>query len=398
MAAAAHAAPPGSPDVATVDVAAADTAFGLALLNAVQDVTPGANVVISPVGAALDLSMVLDGAAGRTRDQMLAALSLGGADVPALDAANAGLLKTLTAPADAITLSVAESLWFDSRRATLRPAFVDETRAWSDATVTDLDFSKPDAVATINGWASQATHGRIGEVMQRIGRDNFALLLNAVYFKGRWAHPFDKARTRPRDFTLAGGAVKQVPLMTQTGRFDYFETPALQAVRLSFGDGDWAMEVLLPAPGSSLRELEAALTPKQWTDWKTRYAASPGTVDLPRFELKARQRLNRPLETLGMTRLFEPQTAELSGMFEAVPGAAPSRGFFINAVEQSTYFKVDEEGAEAAAVTSVGVHATAMRRPPPPFHMIVDRPFLCAIEEERSGALLFLGAIYDPAP
>ena len=393
FAVAACAAPP-----VAVDVATADNAFGFRLLNAVQDGTPGRNVVISPLGAALDLSVVLNGARGGTRDQMLAALSLSGSELPAVDAANASLIKTLTAPAASITLSVAESLWFDSRRARLRPEYVDQTRAWCDAAVTDLDFSSPRAVASINDWASQATHGRIDHAIEHIGRDDFALLLNAVYFKGRWAHPFDKAQTRQRDFTLAGGAVKQIPRMTQSGGFDYFETPALQAIRLNFGDGDFLMEILLPAPGSSLRELAATLSVKQWTDWKTRFAPRPGTLELPRFELQSQQRLERPLQTLGMTRLFQPQTAELTGMFDAAPGGSQSRGFFINAVRQSTYFKVDEEGAVAAAVTSVGVRATAMRRPPPPFRMIVDRPFLCAIEDHRTGVLLFLGAIYDPEP
>jgi serpin B len=381
-----------------VDVATADNAFGLRLLNAVQDGAPGGNVVISPVGAALDLSVVLNGVRGGTRDQMLAALSLSGFELPAVDAANASLIKTLTAPAGSITLSMAESLWFDGRRAKLRSDYVALTRAWCDATVTDLDFSNPRAVANINDWASQATHGRIDRAIEHIGRDDFALLLNAVYFKGRWAHPFDKAQTRQRDFTLAGGAVKQIPRMTQSGGFDYFETPALQAIRLNFGDGDFLMEILLPAPGSSLRELAATLSVKQWTDWKTRFAPRPGTLELPRFELQSQQRLERPLQTLGMTRLFQPQTAELTGMFDAAPGGSQSRGFFINAVRQSTYFKVDEEGAVAAAVTSVGVRATAMRRPPPPFRMIVDRPFLCAIEDHRTGVLLFLGAIYDPEP
>jgi len=58
---------------------------------------------------------------------------------------------------------------------------------------------------------------------------------------------------------------------------------------------------------------------------------------------------------------------------------------------------VDEEGSEAAAVTAIGVRAAAMASPQQPFRMIVDRPFFCAIEDRRSGALLFIGAIYDPA-
>jgi serpin B len=223
------------------------------------------------------------------------------------------------------------------------------------------------------------------------------LLLNAVYFKGQWTHKFDKAETQQRDFTLASGAVKQVSRMAQSGRFDYFEAPQMQAIRLSFGDGALAMEVFLPAKSSSLGALEAELTAEHWTSWQAQYAPRSGTIELPRFELKSNYRLNEPLRALGMTRAFQPDVAQLTDMFSSAPGQLRTGRFFISSVLQSTYWKVDEEGSEAAAVTTTGIRAAAVARPVQPFRMIVDRPFFCAIEDRRSGALLFVGAIYDPA-
>ena len=261
----------------------------------------------------------------------------------------------------------------------------------------DLDFSNPSAAARINSWASKETHGKISKVIDRIDPADLALLLNAVYFKGEWARKFDKAQTQQRDFTLAGGSVKQVPRMAQSGRFDYFETPEMQAIRLSFGEGDLVMEVLLPAKSSSLGALEAELTPEHWTGWQAQYAPRSGKIELPRFELKSNYRLNEPLQTLGMTRAFHPDGAQLTGMFSSAPGQPDAGRFFISSVLQSTYWKVDEEGSEAAAVTTSGVRAAAGARPEQPFRMIVDRPFFCAIEDRRSGALLFIGTIYDPA-
>jgi serine protease inhibitor len=390
-AAATHAAPPAS-----VDVAAADNAFGFRLLNAVQKTVPSGNVVLSPVSAALNLSMVLNGADGQTRQEMLAALSLSGSELGAINTANAQLINVIRTPAKSITLSVADSLWVDSRRATLRPDFVKQTQAWYDAEMTDLDFSNPSAAARINGWASKETHARISKVIDRIDAADLALLLNAVYFKGQWAHKFDQAQTQQRDFTLAGGSVKQVPRMAQSGRFDYFDTPDMQAIRLPFGEGDLAMEVFLPAKSSSLGALEAELTPAHWAAWQAQYASRSGKIELPRFELKSNYRLNEPLQALGMTRAFHPD-AQLTGMLTSAPGQPRAERFFISSVLQSTYWKVDEEGAEAAAVTTTGVRATAVVRPVEPFQMIIDRPFFCAIEDRRSGALLFVVAIYDPA-
>jgi serine protease inhibitor len=382
---------------ASVDVAAADNAFGFRLLNAAQKTIRNGNVVLSPVSAALNLSMVLNGADGQTRQEMLATLSLSGSEVAAVNQANAQLIKIIRTPATNITLSVADSLWADSRRATIRPDYVKQMQAWYDAEVADLDFSNPGAAARINSWASKGTQGRIPKVIDRIDPAELALLLNAVYFKGQWAQKFDKSKTQQRDFTLAGGSVRQVPRMMQSGRFDYFETPQMQAIRLSFADGDLVMEVILPAKSSSLDALEAALAPGHWADWQAQYAPRPGTIELPRFELKSNYRLNEPLQALGMKRAFQPESAQLTGMFSAATGQPRAGHFFISSVLQSTYWKVDEEGSEAAAVTTTGIRTAAVARPQQPFQMIVDRPFFCAIQDRRSGALLFVGAIFDPA-
>jgi serine protease inhibitor len=292
---------------------------------------------------------------------------------------------------------VANSLWVNSRRATLRPDYVKQTQSWYDAKVTDLEFSNPSAATRINSWASKETHGRISKVIDRLDPADLVLILDAVYFKGEWAHKFDKSQTQRRDFTLAGGAVKRVPRMAQSGRFDYFETPQMQAIRLSFGDGDLVMEVLLPVKSSSLRALEAELTPEHWTGWQAQYAQRSGKIELPRFELKSSHRLNEPLQAIGMKRAFDPDGAQLTGMLSSAPGQLRAGRPYISSVLQSTYWKVDEEGSEAAAVTTTGVRSAAVARPEQPFLMIVDRPFFCAIEDRRSGALLFVGAIYDPA-
>jgi serpin B len=143
--------------------------------------------------------------------------------------------------------------------------------------------------------------------------------------------------------------------------------------------------------------LETELTPELWAVWHAKFAQRKGSIELPRFELKSHFRLNAPLQALGMRRAFDSHGAELTGMFAPPAGNHPRKPFFISLVLQSTYWKVDEEGSEAAAVTSVGVRAAAMARPEQPFQMIVDRPYLCAIEDRRSGVLLFVGAISDPA-
>lgn len=391
---------PASNAVAAVsspmDIATADNTFGFRLLNAVQKTLPDSNVVLSPVSAALNLSMVLNGAEGQTKEEMLKALSLSGAEIEAINTANAQLIKGLGTQTNGVTLSVADSLWVDSRRAVLRPDYMKRMQSSYAAEMEGLDFSSPNAPRQINSWASKETQGKIPKVLDRIDPTEVLLLLNAVYFKGQWTHKFDKAKTQQRDFTLAGGVKKQGPRMAQSGRFEYFETPEMQAIRLPFGDGDLVMEVLLPAQGSNLGALEGQLTAEHWKEWRVRYSKHEGTIELPRFELQSKYKLNGPLESLGMKRAFDSNDAQLTGMLSPAPGRPPVGRLSISAVLQSTYWKVDEEGSEAAAVTSTQIRATAVQRAAAPFHMVVDRPFFCAIVDGRSGVLLFVGGIYDP--
>lgn len=383
-----------------IDISAADNAFGFRLLNALQKTSRNRNVVLSPVSAALDLAMALNGAAGETKREMLTTLSLNEPDLGAINEANARLIKVISMPAESVTVSVADSLWADSRRAILRPDFVKQTQAWYDAQTINLDFSNPAAVSQVNQWVSKETHDKIPKIIDGIDPAEVALLLNAVYFKGQWTQKFDPKQTQPRDFTLNNGAVRKVLRMAQSGHFDYFATSDMQAIRLPFGAGDWIMQVFLPAKSSDLRRLEAQLTPAHWTGWQSRYARRFGAIELPRFELKGEYALNESLQSLGMHRAFRPegpQAAELTGIFESAPAQAHPVNFYISLVRQSTYWKVDEEGSEAAAATLADVLVTSVMRPEKPFQMIVDRPFLCVIEERRSGTLLFIGAIYDPA-
>ena len=374
-----------------IDIAVRDNAFAFRLLNAVQVTSPARNVVISPVSAALDLAIALNGATGQTKQEMQTALSLDGLTLPIVNISNAQLIQTLRTPTKNVTMSVADSLWTDSRRATLRPSYVAQMRQLYDAELTNLDFGQPNAPGQINAWASKETRGKIPKVIDQIDAADVALLLNAVYFKGEWTSKFDKAKTETHDFTLADGSVRKVPRMSQLGEFDYFETKEMQAIRLPYGDGTFVMDVFLPARGSSLGALESDLTPEHWSAWQRQFAPQHGTIELPRFELKNDYVLNRPLQTLGMRQAFAAGKAQFTQMFES------SREFFISTVLQSTYLKVDEEGSEAAAVTTITLTAAVARPMPPPFHMIVDRPFLCAIEaHRRTGVLLFIAAIYDP--
>jgi serine protease inhibitor len=379
-------------------IADADNAFGINLFKAVAKTSPTANVVVSPVSAAMDLAMALNGAAGETQTQMSNALALKGWTIAQVNDGNAYLIDALQGSGLGGTLSIANSLWTDKKRVKLRDDFLARTRESYRAEVSALDFASPEAPGTINGWVDKETRGKIKTIVDQLSAQDVLLLVNAVYFKGQWTVKFDKAKTTEKDFTTGSGKVKRVPLMSQSGEYEYFETPEFQAISLPYKDIPAHMIVFLPAKTSSLAAFEHGLTIGKWDQWTGRTTASAfgrgreGHLELPRFTTQAREVLNKPLIGLGMARAFSPGSAQFGGMYSPAGG----QNVYIGEVLQKTFLKVDEEGSEAAAVTGITMRTTAMRPGPGPFTMVVDRPFACAIVEDVTHAVLFFGAISDP--
>jgi serine protease inhibitor len=366
--------------------------FGVRIFDALTAAKPDSNVVVSPASAAFALSMAYDGAAGETATQMAAALG-SGTTPDEVDAANERLVSSLLDQHD-VTLEMANSVWFDAIRRDPLPSFVSRVERAYRARAASLDFDDPDAAGTINDFVSSATHGKIAKIVDAIPASTVMYLVNATYFKGTWASKFDPTQTQPKPFALPGGATATVPRMSKSADFAYFETPDLQAVRLPYVGGRFAMEIVLPRKTTSLTDVERSLSADQWRGWQSDFATRNGTLELPRFTLEWSSHLVDALEALGITRAFDASRAAFPAMFAPRPG----NNVYISDVLQKTYLKVDEEGSEAAAVTQVTMtQALAVAPRAAPFTMIVDHPFFCAIVDGQTGVPLFLAAVDDPA-
>jgi serpin B len=250
------------------------------------------------------------------------------------------------------------------------------TAAWLDAGYTPgpalhgLDTG-PLEVAAINAWARERTRGMIPSVIDSIDRDEKLAITDAVYLDAAWTDPFDPADTRPRPFEGAG----EVAMMDVSGRFSYAEEGDLRAVRLPYGRHGLRFVAVL---GDG--------------DWRgLQFWGRPGRVELPRFSAESRLSLAEPLRALGLAPAFEPGD-ELEGLFTG-PGEKA-----LGQILQRARADVDERGTKAAAVTVITAIATSAVRadPPPPFHIVFDRPFTWAVEHAETGALLFLGRVHHP--
>jgi serine protease inhibitor len=359
------------------------TAFALALHLAVAK---GENVMTSPYSLRQALGIALAGSAGETRAEMARVLSAG----PAFEAEEKALRLSLEAAKGEATLKIANAVLL-KKGYEFRPSFLKTAREAFGAEVFERDFD-PAALKELNGWVSSTTNGRIPRILDSLEPGDRALIVNAVYFKGKWAAAFPAKKPYPATFTPGKGKPFPIKLMSIKRKFDYAETPGWQAVRLPYKGGRLAMLVVLPAASSSLAAFHRKLDELIWNGLRRKLEPREGLVAIPRFTFSRTYELKEPLQELGMGFPFDPSRADFSGMAEGARG-----NLYVSKVVQKTFIAVDEEGTEASAATGAGMSLTSLDPDrPKPFRFIADRPFLFAIEDVRDGTILFLGEVQDP--
>jgi serpin B len=239
---------------------------------------------------------------------------------------------------------------------------------------------------------NKKTEGKIDKIVEEIGPDLVLFLINAIYFKGQWQVEFKKENTKPDVFRLAGGEQKKLPMMSQSGSYNYYKGKDFQSVALPYGKGGVSMYVFLPDEQTDLNRFEQQLTSENWDMWMKSFRVTPGDLMLPRFKVEWESELIETLQAIGMAEAFDPRRANFSQMAEL----NSSNKLYISQVKHKTFGEVNEEGTEAAAVTSVGVSVTSAQEPRERFVMKVDRPFFFAIRDNLTGVVLFMGSITNP--
>ncbi|WP_121255774.1 serpin family protein [Nocardioides ferulae] len=357
-----------------------------------------ANLAVSPFSIGVALGLTANGARAETLAEMQRVLA-----APDLDRLNGGLnaltrhVESLAGPVQRGDGSEAELLLdsanalFGQRDTEWQQEFLDVLAREYGAGMRLVDYTlaAEQARTLINDWTAEQTHDRIEEIIPEGVLDALTrlVLVNALYLKAPWEHPFEEFNTEERPFHLAGGETLRVPTM-YAGLDDaaYAGGDGWQAVRLGYAGGGLAMTVVLPDEGR-LADLEAAIA---GGDLPAVLAAPrPQGVDLtlPKWTFRTDAPLRTALEALGMPLAFDSERADLSGM------TAEER-LHLQAVLHQVFIAVDEEGTEAAAATAVVAGTTSA--PPERRTVVVDRPFLFAIHDLEHGTPLFLGRVADP--
>jgi serine protease inhibitor len=367
-------------------VVASANSFGFRLFSKINAVQTDTNVFISPFSVSMAFGMALNGANGATLDSLKQALGDAGKSTDEVNQSYKNITATLTSLDPKVAFQIANSIWYATGFEVLQK-FLDDNRTYFDAEVTSLDFSQPSALQTINNWVNTKTNGKIPTILDRIPIDAVMYLINAIYFKGAWTYQFDPQYTKDAPFTCADGSTVSCQLMSQQATFAYYANSELQAIDLPYGDRMFSMTVILPRAGTSIDQFAAALTEGQWNSIVSQLDSLKVNLYIPKFKLEYGRTLNDELKALRMNIAFHPG-ADFSRI-------TPGSGIWISRVLHKTFVDVNEEGTEAAAATviefirsSQGDQPTVMR---------IDRPFIFAVREHRSGTILFIGKIVDPS-
>ena len=376
--------PPNNQINVDARLVAANTKFGFNLFNTLSKQQPNKNIFISPTSVALALSMTYNGVSGETKQEMTQALELTRMSPKAINAANQNLQNSLQKNDPKIQVSIANAL-FVKQGFSLKPEFLQINQQYYQANISEIDFQSPqEALSIINNWVSQKTQGKIDKIVTKINHDTLLFLINAIYFKGNWETPFDKSQTANKTFYLTDSSSKQHPMMSQSGSYRCCETDTFQAVSLPYGKkGALSMYIFLPNSNTNLATFSQQLTPENWNKWMQEFRVKSGMIEIPRFKMEYEVQLKDTLIALGMAEIFGGSKTDFSPMTDSQVAVA--------SVKHKTFVEVNEEGTEAAAVTVI-----ELERSTTGFEMNVNRPFFCAIRDNTTGTILFMGTIVDP--
>jgi serpin B len=375
--------------------AGAVNAFGFELLRAMH---AQGDTVVSPASIALALAMARAGAAGTSATEMDKVLHDAASDghptwLNALDAALAsrsGTFKDANGKDQPVTLRIANAA-FSERGMALKPAFLEALGERFGSGVRLVDFAAATEAArqAINGWVSDQTEQRIKELLAPGVLDDQSrlVLVNAIYLKAAWLTPFDPSATQPAPFTHLDGSSTDVPTMHLVAELRYAEGDGWRAVELPYVGGQLAMTIVLP---EDFATFAASLDGPEFDAIVAKLAQRQPevTLALPIFGTETKIDLKAVLSSLGMADAFDPDRADFSGITDA-------QQLFITAVVHQANIDVDEKGTEASAATAAVMAGTAL--PADQVTMTVDHPFVFALRDLTTGAIVFLGQIATPA-
>lgn len=351
----------------------------------------GKNLCFSPYSISTAFAMTYAGARGETADEMQRTFCYG----TGIHNANRILAgNLLNAPEEAGELLIANSIW-PARGLRLRKQFESVVRKdyFSEVLPQDYRRQAERSRSTINDWVAEKTRERITDILQQgsVRADTKMVLVNAIYFKAPWMSPFSENKTADADFYISPDEETRVRMMEATDSFQYADFGDAQVLKLPYRQGVFSMMLILPRDKDGLGKVEESLRADRIARCQTELGHRKVNVFLPKFKTEQTFELVSALADLGMRSAFHPGSADFSGI-------TGRRDLYINTAVHKAFVEVDEAGTEAAAATAIGMRMSLapMDRPEDIVIFRADHPFIYMIQDDLSGAILFMGKVVNP--
>jgi serine protease inhibitor len=344
------------------------------------------NVMISPMSISYALSMTLNGASGTTLTAMMEALRQNGITVDEINNSYKSLTEDLLSVDKRVLMTIANSVWTE-KDFTVKQAFIDILTNYYKAESKSFDINDSSAPDKINTWIENNTNGLIKKMIDKLEDNDVMLLINAIYFKGKWKSQFDKSKTADMPFYKTGSSQVDVPMMKQETEYNVYQGNGFVLAEFPYGQGNFVMDVILPDAQNGLNNIMSSVTGAGFTSWISQMTSIKTDVSFPRFKYGFKKKLKDVLSDMGMGIAFT-DAADFSNISEQYD-------LLLNEVTHQSFIETNEEGTEAAAATVVEVGVTSMPVSPMVFKM--DHPFMYIIRETTTNSIIFMGRVADPS-
>src|SRR5450759_2242916 len=368
-----------------VSLISSENSFALDIFkNVIANSDESDNIIISPLSISEALSMTLNGANGATRDSMLAALRMNGLTPEIINSSYKNLSASLLNVDKRVLISVANSVWTEKNFVVKKP-FTDILTQSYDAESKSFDITDPQDPGMVNNWIESKTNGLIKNMLDGLDPNTVMLLINAIYFKGKWNSQFDKENTVKESFYKPGGVTSQVPMMKQTSDYNIFNGEGFTIAELPYGQGNFVMDVILPTGNNRIKDIIPLINDNSLNRWLDHLGERKTELTFPKFKYGYKKELASILSDMGMGIAFSS-----AANFSNIADIALQISFVLH----QAFIETNEEGTEAAAATIVGIVTTA--EPIGPFVLKIDHSFLYIIRETTTNSILFIGRVADP--
>ena len=364
----------------------ADNAFGLKIFQKIREESDKDNLMISPLSISVALAMAYNGAEGETKDEMRETMELNGLSAEEINASYRLLINALQSLDKDVEFKIANSIFYADGFSVKSP-FLTINEDVYDAEVKKLNFGLLSSVQTINNWVSEKTNNKIQKIIEFLNPLDRMVLLNAIYFNGIWTKEFDDQGTHMLNFEKNDGTILEVEMMNKPDNVMYMSRDMFKAIKIPYGKGQYNMVVILPVGEYNSQNVIDHLNAANWKDWMESFEMTEKLeITMPRFKFAFEAGLNDVLKAMGMNKAFMADMADFSGITD--------EDLYISMIKHKSYIDVNENGTEAAAVTGITFTTTSIGDPTIPF--FVNKPFVFAITEEDTDAILFIGEVNNP--